>query len=322
VSGYRHRTRGIRTVADLKGKKVAVNTLNNIGTLAVSATLDAHGLRPQDVNFVEIPFPDMPAVVTEMEIDLFPVSQLLGGGLYFGPEACEAVLHRYVDWVAATPEEMASSVLLLSYPDDETAPEPLRGRHITEIRFAYSGAGLADGLRWIDAFRRLGSPVLDTIRVLPYADMGTIHHEPTGIPVAAFDKNTLLGRLDAPGAEMLFKHAGPPARASFAAELRAFGGALARRPAVPNCVGSRGASSVLFAASTDAGDSARDALHTAMRPWGTGMGYLNFMGVEDVTVDAVGTAYTPADFARLRELKAIYDPVNTFRINHNIPPQR
>ncbi len=261
-------------------------------------------------------------VVTEMEIDLFPVARLLGGGLYFGPDACEAVLSRYCDWTADVPEEMASSVLLLAYPDDETAPEPLRGRHITEVRFAYSSANLADGRRWVDEFRRVGSPVLDTVHVLPYADMGTIHHEPTGISVAAYDKNALLGVLDSDAAATLYKHAGPQTQAPYLAELRAFGGALARPPAVSNCVGGRGASFSLFAATGDLADNpARDAMFAAMRPWGTGGSYLNFMGVEDARREAVRTAYTTEDFARLTELKAIYDPDNTFRINHNIPPK-
>jgi FAD/FMN-containing dehydrogenase len=51
------------------------------------------------------------------------------------------------------------------------------------------------------------------------------------------------------------------------------------------------------------------------------MSYLNFMGVEDTCRGAVRTAYAPEDFARLTELKARYDPDNTFRINHNIPPK-
>jgi hypothetical protein len=46
-------------------------------------------------------------------------------------------------------------------------------------------------------------------------------------------------------------------------------------------VGSRGASSVLFAATELPGDPARDAVLAAMRPWAIGMTHLNFMGVED-----------------------------------------
>ncbi len=38
------------------------------------------------------------------------------------------------------------------------------------------------------------------------------------------------------------------------------------------------------------------------------------------TADHVRAAYDPDDHWRLRELKAVYDPTNMFRLNHNIPP--
>ncbi|MFI7445843.1 ABC transporter substrate-binding protein [Nonomuraea indica] len=49
----------IAKVADLKGKKVGVNTRANVAELSVSALLKTHGLKPGDVNFVEQPFPQM-----------------------------------------------------------------------------------------------------------------------------------------------------------------------------------------------------------------------------------------------------------------------
>jgi FAD binding domain/Berberine and berberine like len=260
-------------------------------------------------------------VVTSMEVDLFPVARLLGGGLYFGPEASAEVLEVYSRWAKDAPDEMASSVLLLAYPDDEAVPEPLRGRHVTEVRFAHSGDEPASGRELIEPFRRIDTPLLDTVRIMPYAEVGTIHHEPTDIPVAAFDKNALLGDLDATAAAALSRHAGPRAQAPFAVELRAFGGALSRPSAVPNAVGSRSASFVLFAATLSLADNpGRDALFAAMRPWATGMHYLNFMGVEDARTQVVRTAYRSGDFARLADLKERYDPANTFRINFNIPP--
>ena len=49
----------IRTVADLRGKKIGVNAPNNIGTLLVNALLTDHGMSQADVHFVVIPFPKM-----------------------------------------------------------------------------------------------------------------------------------------------------------------------------------------------------------------------------------------------------------------------
>jgi NitT/TauT family transport system substrate-binding protein len=49
----------IKTPADLKGKKIAVNSRKNVGTLAVTALLKTQGLAETDVEFLEFPFPEM-----------------------------------------------------------------------------------------------------------------------------------------------------------------------------------------------------------------------------------------------------------------------
>ncbi|MBG0812893.1 ABC transporter substrate-binding protein [Planomonospora sp. ID82291] len=59
----------IKTPADLKGKKVAVNSLKNIGTLAVTSVLKAHGLTAEDVQFLEFPFPDMAGQLEKGVVD-------------------------------------------------------------------------------------------------------------------------------------------------------------------------------------------------------------------------------------------------------------
>jgi Berberine and berberine like len=164
--------------------------------------------------------------------------------------------------------------------------------------------------------------VVDTVRVMPYTEVGTIHHEPTDVPVPAFDRNVLLGSLDHDGAAILAKHAGPVADAPFLTELRAWGGALSRPPAVPNAVTGRDAAFSLLAITDPSLDdrAQRDDLLAAMRPWATGSSFLNFNGVEDTGVEAVRRTYGPATFARLRQLKDRYDPDNLFRVNFNIPP--
>jgi FAD/FMN-containing dehydrogenase/uncharacterized protein YndB with AHSA1/START domain/dihydrofolate reductase len=261
-------------------------------------------------------------VVTAMEVDLFPVATLLGGELGFGGGASEDVLHAYAAWAAEVPEAMSSSVLLLTYPDDPAVPDDLRGRHITHVRIAYSGADLAEGWRWVATLRGLGSPVLDTVRVMPYAEVGTIHHEPVDEPVPAFDRNILLRDFDQDAAAVLAKHAGPTAGAPYLVEVRAWGGALARPAAVANAVTGRDAAYSLVAISEPEIEDRerRDQLLVAMERWATGTTYINFNGVEDSSVEAVRRAYTPDDLARLQQVKAVYDPDNLFRINFNIPP--
>src|SRR5215217_2214330 len=51
----------IRTAADLAGKRVAVNTLKNIGDTTIRASVRKAGGDPSSIKFVELAFPDMPA---------------------------------------------------------------------------------------------------------------------------------------------------------------------------------------------------------------------------------------------------------------------
>jgi NitT/TauT family transport system substrate-binding protein len=49
----------IQRPTDLAGRTIGINALNNIGGLTVSAVAGAEGIPPDQLTFVEIPFPDM-----------------------------------------------------------------------------------------------------------------------------------------------------------------------------------------------------------------------------------------------------------------------
>lgn len=55
--------------AGLAGKKVAVNTLNNIGDTVVRNVVTKAGGDASKIQFVELPFPDMPAALDKGDID-------------------------------------------------------------------------------------------------------------------------------------------------------------------------------------------------------------------------------------------------------------
>ncbi|MBU2669204.1 ABC transporter substrate-binding protein [Actinoplanes bogorensis] len=59
----------IKTAADLAGKKVAVNTLKNIGDTTVRESVRKAGGDPKGIQFVEMPFPNMPAGLQEGQVD-------------------------------------------------------------------------------------------------------------------------------------------------------------------------------------------------------------------------------------------------------------
>jgi NitT/TauT family transport system substrate-binding protein len=59
----------IRTAADLAGKRVAVNTLKNIGDSTIRASVRKAGGDPSSIKFVELAFPDMPAALQAGRVD-------------------------------------------------------------------------------------------------------------------------------------------------------------------------------------------------------------------------------------------------------------
>jgi NitT/TauT family transport system substrate-binding protein len=59
----------IKGAADLEGKKVAVNTLNNINTVTINETVRAAGGDPTTIEYVELPFPDIAAAVASGDVD-------------------------------------------------------------------------------------------------------------------------------------------------------------------------------------------------------------------------------------------------------------
>jgi hypothetical protein len=56
----------------------------------------------------------------------------------------------------------------------------------------------------------------------------------------------------------------------------------------------------------------------ALKPWSTGAAYLNFLGDEGQS--RVEMAFGAEKYARLRQIKAEWDPDNVFHHNQNIPP--
>jgi NitT/TauT family transport system substrate-binding protein len=59
----------IKTVKDLAGKKVAVNTFKNIVELAVRASAVKAGIDPESIEFVKLGFPEMPPALADGRAD-------------------------------------------------------------------------------------------------------------------------------------------------------------------------------------------------------------------------------------------------------------
>jgi len=59
----------IQGAKDLEGKKVAVNTLNNINTVTINESVRKAGGDPSKVTYVELPFPEIAPAVAKGDVD-------------------------------------------------------------------------------------------------------------------------------------------------------------------------------------------------------------------------------------------------------------
>lgn len=60
----------VTTIASLKGRRIGVNVLNNIGTLLISSVLEEHGMSVRDVHFVAVPFPALGQALKRHVVDV------------------------------------------------------------------------------------------------------------------------------------------------------------------------------------------------------------------------------------------------------------
>lgn len=249
-------------------------------------------------------------VVTGMEVGLFPVEHLYGGGLLFDLEGDPAgVLGAWREWTRDLPEEMTSGMSLVSYPDLPALPPHLRGRHLARVAVSWSGP-VAQGPGLVEPLRSAGPLLEDTLGVLPYTRSEEVFSDPE--EPAAFRGNGLL--LD----DLPVADAAAAARRAHAAPfmtvvwLRHLGGALSRPPAVPGVVGHRDAAFALTlltldgARDTPAMADLRASTTEALADRTLGRSLTLSFGAMDA--DRVRTAFSPGDHARLVRLRERLDP--------------
>jgi NitT/TauT family transport system substrate-binding protein len=84
----------IKTPADLAGKTIAVNTLQNVSEITVRAALENEGVDTSTIKFIELGFPDMLPAITNKQVDAaMPIEPFVTTGLDAGDRA---IIHPYV----------------------------------------------------------------------------------------------------------------------------------------------------------------------------------------------------------------------------------
>ena len=259
-------------------------------------------------------------IVTELELTLVQVTSVYGGNLYYPLDRSRDVLAFFAEWSRSLPDEVTAAVCFRSFPPAPSVPEPLRGTSEVALRAVHCGDPNA-ARALVDAARAaLGPATVDTFATLPAAQLDRISMDPV-VPLGWRTRSELLRDLDGPTIDALLEVAGPAARSPLAMlEVRLLGGALAGPPEALSPLAHTTARFSLNAigmttapAPADAVRAHLDRVTAALRPHATGDSYVNFLDLDQATPERVRAAYADPDLARLRALKAAYDPDDLFR---------
>jgi hypothetical protein len=257
------------------------------------------------------------AAVTAMEIELLPISEIYGGGLFFGADRAPDAFEGFRRAIASAPPQLTLSLALVAFPDVPVLPPPLRAQYCCHVRVSFLGETAAAD-RLIAPLRAAGT-LLDTVAVLPMTEIGTIHGDPVG-PMPVNSNSVALGGDDVLDDLLPLVQPGAP----FMLELRHLGGALTYPRGSSSAVGHRGAVLNLFtsaypgtvpAMAAEAQQRVCDTVAAAS----VGGPLRNFLPSQYPDATA---CYEPATAARLAKLKTIWDPADTFRYTPAITAEK
>ncbi|MGQ4599935.1 FAD-binding protein [Nocardia sp. R6R-6] len=258
-------------------------------------------------------------VVTALDVELLPLTEVYGGQLVFDTPLVERALDAWRRWTATVPDELTSTVTMLAFPDIPQVPAPLRGRYVASIRTAFAGPA-EEGERLVAPLRAVGDRLKDDVRAMSYTESHTIHSDPDH-PHAYVATNAMLDEFTEDAAAALLVAAGPESGADAVVDVRHLGGALARPSEAAIAVDHREAGYIVRIITGPEGTATQARIRAALAPWTLGNS-LNFLYGAGSEADEAQTraGYRPETYARLAALKAEHDPANLFRFNRNIRP--
>jgi FAD/FMN-containing dehydrogenase len=264
-------------------------------------------------------------IVTAFHFQLHQIGPVVLGGLLIYPaRMADQVVRSWRNFMLDAPDEVGTALAFITAPDLDVIPKALRGQPVVGIVVCYSG-DIEDGPEVLRSLLNLGPPAANLVQPMPYVAVQQLIDPSNPKGMLNYWTADFLSELPDQAVEKLVELATQPISPLSEVILLPGGGALSRVAEDATAFGNRQAPWNIHYLSmwADAADTNRNIAHTrrlsqAMKPWATGLAYLNFLG--DEGQERIAAAFGPDKYRRLQYLKARYDPTNMFRHNQNIPP--
>lgn len=255
-------------------------------------------------------------VVTSFEFRAQPVTDVFGGMVIYSIAEYESVLAGWVSAMDSAPEELNSTLIVFPGFGAPPAPQPA-----LMIMLCYAGDDETAANAAIQPLRELGSIVHQDIQKKPYYKMIEDAVPPPGIK--SLTQNGFVKTISPDLLKTLVTGYGKAGTAIL--QIRSLGGAINRIATESTAFAHRDSAVFILAASlvpvdmpAEQAEQIRQTSWLPLKPFMTGA-YINFL--TDLGAESMAAAYPDVTYARLANIKAVYDPENIFNQNGNIPPK-
>ena len=215
----------------------------------------------------------------------------------------------------------------ITMPAAPTLPPPIHNQACLVIGGVYAGTP-EQGMKMMQPLRELGTPLADISQPMPFHAVQTAFDPlfPMG-KLQSYWKAQNLASLPDQAIEIIAARANQrPAPVTLVVTFQ-MGGAINRVGATDTAYAERSAPwmSSIDGNWENPADNAKNIAwvresFNQIAPYSTGTTYTNFTGQADESAVALASTAYGANMARLRMIKAKYDPDNFFRLNANIAP--
>ncbi|WP_026411331.1 FAD-binding oxidoreductase [Actinomadura oligospora] len=246
------------------------------------------------------------AVVTALELELYPVPTMYGGRVVWPEHRTREVYDTFLELTAEAPREL--SVWINRFQPPGAPP-------MVTLDLAYLGEA-AQGADLLARIDKIEGAISDSRGIVPVADLGAITAEPTD-PVPSITRAELLTGLDADAVDLLLAK---PVAPLINMQIRHLGGALAEPGDGAGASGAvtepylLGLLGLGLPHTADATRAKQDEVVADLKAYVSGRKPYTVLSPGDTA----SQSFSGGVLARLREIKRARDPHNVFRANYPV----
>jgi FAD/FMN-containing dehydrogenase len=262
-------------------------------------------------------------VVTSFRFRVHPVDVVTAGPIFYDAKDAPEVMRRYEPFITGAPEQLNGFFAFLTVPPVPLFPAELHMRTVCGVVWC-STADAEKTNEWLKPTLGWAKPLLMGVGPVPFPTLQSLFDELYPPGLQWYWKADFVDTLTEPAIAAHMEH-GPKLPTMFSTmHLYPINGAVHRKRPQDTAFSYRNSKWAEVIVGVDPDPANKDKIVTwarsywdALHPHSAPGAYINFMMEEgDARIEAT---YGP-NYAKLRQVKAKYDPQNLFRVNQNIAP--